>query len=90
MRPQLLGAGALVIVMGAGFYVLAIPLAFFWSIPFVVGGLVMAGVSFLLPESRGPVEPPEGYRFCAYCSNPIKLDAARCDRCNGVQPGGAP
>lgn len=89
MRPQLVGAGVLVIILGAVFYVLAIPLVFFWSIPFAIGGAVMMGVGLLIPESAGPVEPPEGYRFCPFCSSPVRLDATRCDHCNGIQPTGA-
>jgi len=89
LRPQLFGAGVLVIILGAVFYVLAIPLVFFWSIPFAIGGAVMMGVSLLIPESAGPVEPPEGYRFCPFCSSPVRLGAARCDHCNGIQPAGA-
>ena len=89
MRPQLFGAGVLVVILGAVFYLLAIPLVFFWSIPFAAGGAVMMVVSLLIPESAGPVEPPEGYRFCPFCSSPVKLGAARCDHCNGIQPSGA-
>jgi len=87
LRPQLFGAGVLVMILAAVLYVLGIPLVFFWSIPFAIGGAVMAVVSVLLPESAGPVEPPEGYRFCPFCSSPVRLDARRCDHCNGLQPG---
>lgn len=89
MRPQLLGAGILVMILAAALYLLEIPLVFYWSIPFAIGGAVMAVLSLLLPESPGPVEPPEGYRFCPYCSTPVKLDAKRCDHCNGILPSGA-
>ncbi len=89
MRPQLFGAGVLVIILAAVLYALAIPIVFSWSIPFALGGAAMAVISLFLPESAGPVEPPEGYRFCPYCSSPVKLDAKRCDQCNGIQPGGA-
>ena len=88
MRPQLLGGGALVFIMGAGFYAFPLPLAYFWSVPFMVGGAVMAGASLFLPDREGPVLPPEGFRFCAYCSTPVPLDADRCPHCNGVQPKG--
>ena len=88
MRPQLLGAGVLVIILGGVFYVLAIPLVFFWSVPFAAGGAVMAVLGLALPEGPGPVEPPEGYRFCPFCSSPVKLGAERCDHCNGIQPAG--
>ena len=89
MRPQLFGAGVLVMALAAVFYVLEIPLVYFWSIPFAIGGAIMAIASLFLPESAGPVEPSEGYRFCPFCSNPVRLDAKRCDHCNGVQSGGA-
>ena len=88
MRPQLLAAGILVSLLGGALYILEIPLVYFWSIPFAVGGLVMAGASFLLQEGAGPVEPPAGYRFCVFCSNPVKVTEKRCDRCNGLQPAG--
>ncbi len=74
--------------MGAGFYVLEIPLVYFWSLPFVIGGAVMSAASWFMSESEGPVEPPEGYRFCAYCSSPVKLESERCSHCNGIQPKG--
>lgn len=89
MRPQLLGAGVLVLILGGVFYVLAIPLVFFWSVPFLVGGVVMAILGLVLPEGTGPVEPPEGYRFCPFCSSIVKIGAERCDHCNGIQPSGA-
>jgi hypothetical protein len=88
LRPQLLGAGVLVIILAGALYLLEIPLVFYWSIPFAIGGAVMVLMSFFLPESTGPIEPPEGYRFCRYCSSPVRLDAKRCDHCNGIQPGG--
>jgi len=88
MRPQLFAAGVLAALLGAGLYVLEIPLVFFWSIPLGIGGAIMAGASLLLPESNGPIEPPEGHRFCVYCSNPVKITDKRCPHCNGMQPGG--
>jgi hypothetical protein len=86
MRPQLLFGGLLVALMGLGFYVLALPFVFFWSIPFGVAGLIMIAASFLLPETEGPVKPPEGFRFCPYCSTPVSLSSERCPHCDGVQP----
>ena len=88
MRPQLLGAGVLVMVFAGLLYILEIPLVFFWSIPFALGGAAMAGLSLVLPDSTGPVEPPEGYRFCPFCSSPVKVGATRCDHCNGIQSSG--
>ncbi len=86
MRPQLFVGGVLVALMGAGFYILQLPFVFFWSIPFAIGGGIMVVASFFLPEGQGPVKPPEGFRFCAYCSTPVPLAADRGPHCNGVQP----
>jgi len=86
LRPQLLGAGVLVVVMGLLFLVLGIPIIFSWSIVFIAAGAVMMAVSFFVPEGPGPLEPPEGYRFCRFCSSPVKIGAPRCDHCNGIQP----
>ncbi len=86
MRPQLLFGGLLVALMGLGFYFLALPFAYFWSIPFGAAGVVMIAVSFFLPETEGPVKPPEGFGFCPYCSTPVSLGSERCPHCNGVQP----
>lgn len=72
--------------MGAGFYALGLPFVYFWSVPFVIGGGIMMVASLLLPESEGPVLPPEGCRFCAYCSTPVPTGSGRCPNCNGVQP----
>lgn len=85
MRPQLLAGGLLVAAMGAGFYVLPLPFVYFWSVPFVIGGALMAMASFFLPETSGPLQPPEGFRFCPFCSTPVPLGSERCPHCNGVQ-----
>jgi hypothetical protein len=86
MRSQLLVAGILIALMGGAFYILEVPLVFFWSLPFLAGGGLMAIASLFLPERTGEIEPPEGYRFCRFCSNPVPLTAERCPRCNGLQP----
>jgi hypothetical protein len=86
MRPQLLFGGLLVGLMGAGFYTLALPFAYFWSVPFGVAGAIMIVASILLPETQGSVQPPEGFRFCPYCATPVPLGATRCPHCDGVQP----
>ena len=86
MRPQLLVGGALVALMGAGFYVLQLPLVYFWSLPFAVGGGLMALASFFLSPTQGPVRPQEGFRFCVFCSTPVPLASDRCPHCNGLQP----
>jgi hypothetical protein len=86
MRPQLLVGGIIVALMGVLFYAFPLPLVYFWSLPFAFGGAIMAAASFFVSESSGPVQPPEGFRFCAYCSTPVPLDAERCPRCNGLQP----
>ena len=72
--------------MGGGFYALRIPFLFFWSIPFAIGGLIMMVASFFLPETEGPVRPPEGHRFCVFCSTPVPVGDERCPHCNGLQP----
>jgi hypothetical protein len=79
-------AGVMILLMGVAFYVLQIPLVYFWSVPFVAGGALMSAASLFLPESRGTVQAPEGYRFCIFCGNPVKLEADRCPQCNGQQP----
>jgi len=89
MRPQLLVGGLFVGIMGLGFYVLELPLVYFWSIPFAIGGAIMIIASFFLPETQGRLTPPEGFRFCLYCSSPVPLTSDRCPHCNGVQPKGA-
>lgn len=86
MRPQLLFGGVLVALMGLGLFVLALPFAYFWSIPFAVAGVIMIVGGFLLGETEGPVKPPEGFRFCPYCSTPVPLSSERCPHCDGVQP----
>ena len=85
MRPQLLAGGLLVAATGAGFYALALPFVYFWSIPFLIGGGVMALVSLFLAETTGRIEAPEGFRFCPFCSTQVPLGADRCPHCNGVQ-----
>jgi len=85
MRSQLLVAGSLIAFMGGIFYVLAVPLVYFWSLPFAIGGCLMVIASFFLPERTGRVEPPKGYRFCRFCSEPVPLGVERCPHCNGLQ-----
>jgi len=89
VRPQLLAGGVLVAAMGAGFLILEIPIVDVWSIPFVIGGAIMVVVSFFVPESAGPPQPPEGSRFCVFCMTPVPLASDRCPHCNGLQPKGA-
>jgi hypothetical protein len=86
MRSQLLVAGLLTIGLGALFYVTALPLVYSWSLPFVIGGVLMLVASHLLKESEGPVQPPPGHRFCAFCSTPVPFEAERCQHCGGLQP----
>ncbi|MDA4127961.1 MAG: hypothetical protein OK422_00615 [Thaumarchaeota archaeon] len=93
MRTPLFFAGLMTTALGALFFLLgallptsggAVP--FLWSVPFVAGGLLMAGIAPFLKESEGPVEAPAGFGFCAFCSSYVKLDAERCDHCGGLQP----
>lgn len=85
MRPQLLVGGLLVTGMGVGFYILQIPLVFFWSLPFAVAGVLMVVASFFVSASPGPIQPPEGFRFCPFCSTPVQIGAERCPHCDGLQ-----
>ena len=85
MRPQLLVGGLLVAAMGAGFYFLQLPLVYFWSLPFGIAGIIMVTIGFIISESEGRVQPPEGHRFCPFCSTPVKIGMERCPNCNGVQ-----
>lgn len=73
-------------LLGVLFYVTVLPLTFAWSFPFIVGGGVMVVASLFAPESSGPVGPPEGYKFCVFCSTPVPVAAERCPHCNGPQP----
>ena len=86
MRPQLFAGGLMVAMVGAAFLILVVPLAYFWGFPFMVGGALMIAVSFFLPEGEAPLAPPEGYRFCVFCSTPMSVDVERCPHCNGYQP----
>jgi hypothetical protein len=79
----------LVTVLGALLFVVQLPFLYFWSIPLVLGGVVMAVASLFLSEGEGPITPPPGYRFCVFCTTPVPVDAERCPRCNGLQPRGA-
>ena len=71
-------------LMGGVF--IALQLFSLWGIPFLAGGAIMMIASFFLPESEGPVQPPQGFRFCPYCATPVALGAERCQHCNGLQP----
>jgi len=86
MRQQLFAGGLMVVIMGIVLYIIQLPLVFFWSLPFMIGGALMMVGSFFASERAGPVEPPEGYKFCVFCSNPVPVDSDRCPRCDGVQP----
>jgi len=77
----------LVAAMGAGFYLLELPFVYFWSLPFGIAGVIMAIIGVFLPESSGQVQPPEGYRFCPFCSTAVQIGVERCPHCNGVQRG---
>ena len=88
MRSQLLVSGALVILLGVAFYVLQIPLVYSWSLVFIAGGALMSLSSFFVGERAGPIAPPEGFRFCRFCSAAVPLQAPRCPQCNGIQQTG--
>ena len=57
-----------------------------WGIFSVVTGLAVAGISLLVRPGSDPIEPPEGHRFCVFCSTPVPIGSARCPHCNGLQP----
>ena len=86
MRSQLLVGGLLVAGMGLVFIVTQLPLIYFWGYPFAVGGAVMALAAPLLPEREGPVQPPDGFRFCVYCSKLVPDGEPTCEYCGGRQP----
>lgn len=86
MRPQLFITGIMLIIVAILFYSLEIPFVFFWSIPFGISGLIMVIAAPFLKEAETRIKPPEGYRFCVYCSNTIPLESERCFYCNGKQP----
>ena len=88
MRSQLLVSGAFIAFMGFSFYVLEIPLLFTWSSVLLAGGAVMFFAGFVVPERAGPISPPEGYRFCRFCSAAVPQQEARCPQCNGLQQSG--
>ncbi|MDA4125244.1 MAG: hypothetical protein OK438_07355 [Thaumarchaeota archaeon] len=88
MRPPLLGSGLLVMATGAAFYFLELPIFSVWGFPMVVGGGIMSAVAFWLPEGRGQVRPPDGYRFCVFCTSLVPIGGVRCSHCNGIQPQG--
>jgi hypothetical protein len=83
MRPQLFWGGLLVLLAGAGLWLI---LLLDIGIPLAIGGAIMLIASFLLPPGPGPVTPSPGFRFCVFCSTPVPLGSDRCPHCNGVQP----
>ncbi len=83
MRPQLFWGGVIVMIAGAGLWLI---LVLDIGIPLAIGGAIMTGASFFLSEGPGPLTPPPGFRFCAFCSSPVALTADRCPHCNGLQP----
>ena len=83
MRPQLFWGGVLVLIAGAGLWLI---LVLDIGIPLAIGGGIMLAASFFLSEGPGPLTPSPGFRFCAFCSTPVPLSAERCQHCNGLQP----
>jgi hypothetical protein len=86
MRPSMIVAGLLLALTGAGLYVGLGGEA--WLV-FVAGGVVVVLLGYSLAEVTERVEPPPGYRFCPFCTNPVMEGQERCDQCNGLQPGAA-
>jgi hypothetical protein len=85
MRPQLMVAGLLIMSMGGVFVVLEIPLVYSWSVVFLAGGAMMVLASPFVSQSPGPVEAPQGYKFCRYCTAEVPVEAERCPKCDGLQ-----
>ena len=75
----------MVAAMGAGFYILELPFVYFWSLPFGIAGVIMVIIGFFAQEGQGPVQPPEGHRFCPFCLTPVQIGVERCPHCNGLQ-----
>ena len=86
MRSSLILTGILTSGLGLLFYILEIPFVFSWSFPFIFGGLVLVATGWVVKETQGHIDPPEGYAFCVFCSAPILVGTKKCDGCNGLQP----
>jgi hypothetical protein len=86
MRSQMLVGGVVIMGLGGAFFLLELPLVYFWSFPFLIGGGIMVVASPFLSESEGPVEPPPGFRFCVFCGTAVPLSQRVCDHCGGTQP----
>lgn len=72
--------------MGVVFILVPLPLTLAWSLPLLAGGGIMCVASLFMAEGAGPVRPPEGFRFCVFCSTLVPDGSARCPQCNGLQP----
>jgi hypothetical protein len=96
MRSSLVVAGLLTFGLGVVIWIVELPFAALGdlafpalnspSAPFLVGGVLMIVVGSLIKESTSKIEPPEGYRFCPFCSTPVLIGEKRCDYCGGLQP----
>lgn len=86
MRSQLLMGGLFVMGMGLILILLDLPLVYYWGFPFAIGGALMALAAPFLPESEGPIKPPEGFRFCVYCTKLVPVMETNCEYCGGRQP----
>ena len=90
MRPQLFAGGLVLVLLGAVFYGVSLFLGFLlfyaWSLTLAACGGLMCVASLFASKSQGPVRPPEGFRFCVYCSNPVPITSEKCPQCNGMQP----
>jgi hypothetical protein len=86
MRSSLVVSGGIIALTGVALYVALAGGA--WLV-MIAGGMVVVVSGFLLKEVTDRVEPPDGYRFCLFCSTPVVIGAERCGHCNGLQPEAA-
>ncbi len=83
MRSSMVVSGGIIALTGVAFFVTLDGEA--W-LALIAGGFVVLVIGFLLEEVTDRVEPPEGHRFCPFCSTPVLIGAERCSHCNGLQP----
>ena len=82
MRSSLVVSGGIITLTGVALFVALAGEA--W-LALVAGGFVVLVSGFLLGEATERVVPPDGYRFCLFCSTPVMVGAERCSHCNGLQ-----
>ena len=84
MRSSLVVSGGIITATGVALFAALDGDA--W-LALVAGGFVVMISGFLLDEATTErVEPPQGYRFCPFCTTPVMVGEERCSHCNGLQP----